>query len=56
MSKKLIKVWVARLNKDLLALGLRPITVSQFRKAHSGNTDVDEIINVITSGGVRYAA
>lgn len=55
MSKKLIRVWCNRINKDLTAMGLNPITVSQFRKADTGNAELDEIIEVISGGSVAYA-
>ena len=55
MSKKLIRVWCNRINKDLTAMGLDPITASQFRKADTGNAELDEIIEMISGGGVAYA-
>ena len=36
-------------------MGLDPITASQFRKADTGNAELDEIIEVISGGGVAYA-
>lgn len=55
MSKKIIKVWVHRINRDLVAMGHKPITVSQFRKCRTGIAVLDEIIEVIVSGGVEYS-
>ena len=56
MSKKIIKVWVNRINRDLSLMGLPSITVSQFRKADTGLEELDEITLMISSGGVQYAA
>ena len=55
MSKKVIKVWVNRINKDLELMGHKPITVSQFRKASTGHAVLDKIVAAIAAGGVEYA-
>ena len=55
MSKKVIKVWVNRINKDLALMGHKPITVSQFRKGHTGHVVLDQIVEAIAGGGVEYA-
>ena len=56
MSKKLIKVWTSRLNKDLERMGHKPITTSQFRQGRTGLAVLDEIIELISKGDVEYAA
>ena len=55
MSKKMVKVWTSRINRDLVAMGRPPISTSQFRKCRTGIAVLDEIIEVIVSGGVEYS-
>ena len=56
MSKKEIKAWTTRINRDLGHLIGGTISAAQFRRADTGHADLDEIISVILQGDVRYVA